>query len=568
MKPTTFSHLDHSALSHRLAFIYLLAIGLLITITSESASGFSSDDPQVQALIKSGLKRLEKNLKAPTIKPVNEFWTGGSGEHSLAGYGYYKATHDPNHPVVKQGIQTSRRFVSSLGGRDPGGIVSATVYSAAVATLLFAEVDPDKYRNELKRLETYFRQVQFPGGGYGYKGTQLGDVSQTQYAILALWTLDNSGVIIDYDGVARTIKWLLRVQDPSGGWPYLGQEPRGNSRQKQKDVRLSMALAGGSAVLIAGDILRLWGERGNNTRGAYPGLPKAVSEFQEGMDNLAVNRPKLPTEPIISAISECSNYVRLNQQGKVEYPYYNIYTIERYESFRELALKLPSKPGAAWYDSNVSYLMKNQDEKGGWPASNPYVSSSTTTSFALLFLMRSTQKAIEKASSGALAGGQGLPSDTTQIKVEGTSIKGKAVSGAVTDLLDILEGDEADSLEGKSIPDNLKLANDPKDRKAQIDRMERLVRGSQSWQARRVACRLLGQSDEMRVVPTLIFALTDRDSMVKRYARDGLRFISRKFEGYGMPDKPTDSDVNQAQRAWRDWYRTMDPAYIFVDYDL
>ena len=101
-----------------------------------------------------------------------------------------------------------------------------------------------------------------------------------------------------------------------------------------------------------------------------------------------------------------------------------------------------------------------------------------------------------------------------------------------------------------------------------MDRLERLVRGSRSWQARRVAARLLGTSDELRVVPSLIYALSDPDVPVQRYARDGLRFISRKFDGYGLPDDPTAGDVQQVQKKWREWYRTMNPKYVFLDYDL
>ena len=106
-------------------------------------------------------------------------------------------------------------------------------------------------------------------------------------------------------------------------------------------------------------------------------------------------------------------------------------------------------------------------------------------------------------------------------------------------MLDILEEDGAGDTEGKSIPEDLQLDKDPATRAAQLDRLERLVRGSKSWQARRVAARLLGKSDELRVVPALIFALSDPDQPVRRYARDGLRFISRKFDGFGMPDDPT-----------------------------
>ena len=132
-------------------------------------------------------------------------------------------------------------------------------------------------------------------------------------------------------------------------------------------------------------------------------------------------------------------------------------------------------------------------------------------------------------------------------------------------MLDLLEGDGADELDGKALDDRAVLATDPVERSAQLDRLERLVRGSKSWQARRVAARLLGTSDDLRVVPALIFALSDPDKIVRNYARDGLRFISRTFEGFGMPDEPTNAQLRQAQRKWRQWYLTMKPGYVFLD---
>ena len=105
----------------------------------------------------------------------------------------------------------------------------------------------------------------------------------------------------------------------------------------------------------------------------------------------------------------------------------------------------------------------------------------------------------------------------------------------------------------------LELAKEPVTRSAQLDRLERLVRGSKSWQARRVAARLLGTSDSLRVVPALIFALSDPDKSVRRYARDGLRFISRKFRGFRIPDEPTPVQVDKGIADWKNWYTTIRP---------
>jgi len=83
--------------------------------------------------------------------------------------------------------------------------------------------------------------------------------------------------------------------------------------------------------------------------------------------------------------------------------------------------------------------------------------------------------------------------------------------------------------------------------------------------ARRVATRLLGQSDDLKVVPTLIFALTDGDPIVRTYARDGLRFISRKFNGPGVPQTATPLEARKIADIWRKWYNDLDPGYVFLD---
>jgi hypothetical protein len=241
-----------------------------------------------------------------------------------------------------------------------------------------------------------------------------------------------------------------------------------------------------------------------------------------------------------------------------------MYSLERFESFHELAMgKEDLEP--QWYNEGVERLKANQAGSGGWGIRDVTDSPPPiATCFALLFLVRSTQQSIVSARSGTLGGGQGLPKDTTDIKVSGTSIKGRPVAADVGEMLDLLEDDGGD-LEGKSIPDDLKLPKDPKELRAQLDRLERLVRGSQSWQARRVAARLLGKSEQIRVVPTLIFALSDRDTSVRRYARDGLRFISRKFDGFRLSNDPTKSELEDVQERWRQWYLKVNPKYVFRD---
>jgi hypothetical protein len=538
----------------------------LLAFSATEGFAYTTDDPEVLEMVDRGIKHLEDALGAKTYYDTGKAHLGGWGEWALAGYAHYKVVHDASHPVVKRGLEGALGIARGLTQPNQGGHTLKTNYNAGVAAMLLAEVDRDKYRKELELIAEFFKRYQLPSGPYTYLGDKIGDVSQTQYAVLALWTLDHAGVRVNFDGVPKTVGWLTRVQDKGGGWPYMVEDNRAPGLISQPGVTPSLAVAGGSAILIAGDLLRLWGDSLDPNDPGIPDLPKSVKIYRA--DSPEVKRPKLPPEPILNAITNCEKYLDSNSPdpGKrvSSWPYYQLYSLERYESFREVAFELPKDPSPDWYNGGVEFLKKVENAGGGW-SQGDIMPSSVNTAFAVLFLIRSTQRAIQRVSTGTLAGGYGLPKDTTKITVSGTQIKGEPAASAVGDLLSLLEGDDPDKLETNSIPENLKLATDPEARRIQIDRLERLVRGSQSWQARRVAARLLGQSDEFRVVPALIFALSDPDSLVKRYANDGLAFISRKFQTYPLPDKPTDEDIRRAQQAWREWFLAAQPNYVFLD---
>jgi len=327
-----------------------------------------------------------------------------------------------------------------------------------------------------------------------------------------------------------------------------------------------MALAGGSAVLIAGDALRLWGDTTTDDDPGIVGLPKAIKLYKEDENVDRRKRIKLPKEPIFKAVGRADNFRATvpYRRSPRDFYYYQMYTLERYESFKEIAKGGSQNKSPEWYDKGVTDLKKYEDSGGGWKDST-YTTPHVKTSFAILFLIRSTKKSISASADGTTRGGRGFGEDISKAKLVGGVATTETPAQAVGGLLDLLEKDGADELADKALPENLLLAKEPKARAAQFDRLERLLRGSSSWQARRVAARVLGKSDEMRVVPALIYALSDPDTKVKLYARDGLRFISRKFDGYGMSKEPNYTELREAQKKWRAWYLTMNPSYVFLD---
>ena len=539
---------------------------------SAPTHAFTPEDPEVIRMI----DRAADYLAKLSDKALAESGHGGEEYHQvICAYAHYKAKHDKSPKLIKRGIDKALSLASELS-RDRDGILGSTGssnksnYEVAVSIMLLAEVDPKKYAKELGTMRDALYKRQMRGGAFGYYGEDVGDVSQIQYVVLAFWVLDQAGIKVNPEVLADTHAYLMRVQDPNGAWPYRAKDPGPGSKlvtQGTKYMSHSTALAGASSILIAGDYFDMW-SKGKGKASALPGLPTAIRLADETA-RLEMRRVS-PVKPdsIVSACDRMNQYRDKTKNlwgSSGTWYYYSLYSLERFESFFEFATnQLNEEP--EWYNKGVLELQEGQDSTGGWGSKKGSMSPPpVATAFAILFLTRSTQRAIALAQTGATRGGYGLPKDTTNISVEGGSIKGRPEQASVNDLLGILEEDSSDELEGKTLPEDLKLAADPTTRAAQLDRLERLVRGSSSWQARRVAARTLGQSDEMRVVPALIFALSDQDTSVKRYARDGLRFISRRFDGFGMPDKASENQSRKAQQAWKDWYLTMRPGYIFLD---
>lgn len=543
---------------------------------SSVSFAYSPEDPEVQQMVDSAVKYLE----GLSVEDMNKGAYGEpEGQPMLVAYAHFKAVGDPDSAVVQIGINSALNHIKKI--RESGGRLSAkshskAIYEASIAIMLLAEVDANKYRDDLKVVSGALLSQQMPHGGYGYVGEPHGDTSQVQYVSLAMWTLERKGFDLDFERVGRMIQWIMRVQDPTGYWTYKPEDPglgRGLGNQNRNLLSITTCLAAGGAALIAADVLRQWGDTSAEAA-QIVGLPNAVkvstAEPTEAQKSEMSRKKagKVPPDAIMAALARMEAYRAANpfkRTNVADWYYYMLYTLERYESFKDFAD--PSRGGAApWYDEGVLSLQKLQAPSGAFGVSDPsFNSPPVNTAFAILFLIRSTKKSIAKASRGTAAGGLGLPSDTTKIVVTGTQIKGEPVAGSVTDLLSLLEEDDSDKFEQKSIPEDLKLETDPVRRRQQLDRLERLVRGSQSWQARRVAAKLLGKSDDLAVAPSLIFALSDPDTVVRRSAVDGLRFLSRKFDAVPMPAKPTPQDIRKAQEQWRQWYLSIYPGHVFLD---
>ena len=222
-------------------------------------------------------------------------------------------------------------------------------------------------------------------------------------------------------------------------------------------------------------------------------------------------------------------------------------------SARSSKENITTSPRGTTTESVCSRNCKVKTEPGERRASDSIRSPMETdppvsTAFAMLFLLRSTQETIEKVieRDGILRGGYDLPSDLTEVRLQGNRLVAPAITGEVADLIGMLENDAADNIESLlDSPDLLSLSGLTGEGREYTARLARVIRTG-SFQARLIAARLLGRQGELDNVPILIFALTDPDPRVMREAQAGLRLTSRKFDGFDLPANPQKAEIGGA----------------------
>ncbi len=514
------------------------------------AQDLSPDHPKVRAMVDRGTAYLSK------IPSPQNTYDGGS--QLLIAYTLYKTSGDKDVPKIKDALALAVRMARELSSRRSHG--ESIVYAASVAAIFLADIDAVKYRPELEMILEWLLSIQKRHGGFGYLEKPTGDTSQVQYAMLAMWTMHIVGLDIPTEAVENCFRYLKATIDPTGGWGYQGKVSNG-APIPQDGVTKSLSTAGAGSVLIAGDLLGFYRTVRRNDESE--GIPDAFVRID-------LEAKKRQQKPMTTSRGELDAVVDAavryhNNRGYTGGPffYYWRYSQERYESFREIMEGKQNK-SPEWYVQGVNELAKLQENDGRWATArmSDGTSDDICTCFAVLFLIRSTQKTIGKLDEGVTFGGYGLPNDVSTIKMVGDRIVSDAET-SVENLLAMLEKNEASDVQIGLLPDDLKLTKDPVQRKEQVARLSRLL-VSGEYSARRVAAKLLGRSEDINQVPDLIYALTDEDPYVPMIAEESLRLLSRKLTSGKLQASPDRSAKQAAEAFWKEWYLGLRPDYIFI----
>ncbi len=521
----------------------LLAICSSAMLLSTPCWAVDSESPEVRALIDKGLKYLETKTDERL------------GGRCLVALAFLKNGASPNHPRIQEAL-------TACEAMETEQIRGDSVYSNGLAIIFLAEFDPVKYHDLIERYAGVMAERQKPHGGWGYDAYNSGDTSQTQYAILSYWQLLQVGIAPAVSSMESGANWLLRTQDPTGGWGYQGIDPGNFERQAQDRMSLSMLSAGLGSTLICANVLGTLqpGDGATDestTAEPKPDVPAALQLAQASRVKRirTLDGGNLDRERVLQAVAEGQKLFAKTfaEFANAEYPYYVLYSIERYKSFEEY-LSGNAEENPEWYQKGFEFAKERQAEGGQWasPSGEP-----CATAFTILFLSRSTQKSIKaKLGEGTLVGGRGLSANLARMKLQKGRLVTERTPTEVDEMLAKLEGQDnaaLDALLSNSVAIDVENVGPEEAR-----RLEQLVKNGNP-DARLLAVEALSKLRDLDYVPSLLYALTDPDKRIVRTARDGLKFVSRRFDGYGPPDNFSEAERYDAVEKWKNWHRRVRP---------
>jgi hypothetical protein len=496
----------------------------------------SPEDPDIVAAVERGVNHLQQGL-------------GGydKGSRSLATLAILKSGIRTDSAAVKKSIAD---ILAPLRNPPAGKAFSQydhSIYISAVDLMCLVAADPHGYRPEIEGLLRFVLSKQHAAGHWGYFGSSNGDTSQTQMALLALWMAHHAGYEIPLPVYENAARWFLNTQVLDGGFKY-------HPSSKEAAPTLSMTVGGTTGVAIARmHIVRSVGQPAKfgvlervDPRANLKAALRRKQKGRGGSPQANGGRPQRPqfrpsiglakyNWSLFGGVSWLTAHfgARAGSEHQPGHKAYYLYGLERMATL----LNLKEINDHNWYDEGAKYLLEVQRSDGSFGVGG---SAANDTSFAIMFLIRSTQKTLESGlDGGQMASGFGLPGKLSGVKVGNN---GRAQNAKSRDPLDQLLNELADpknqdfSALQQAIVGKTRFG----DRKELIGQKDLLVelRKDSRPKVRRLALWAIGRCEDFDMIPLLIDSLADSNLDVAIEARNSLCLMARRPSGFGLAEDP------------------------------
>ena len=548
--------------------VFLLACGLIWPSTQllHAQRNYRPESPEVKAVVDKAVAFLTNS-------------NPGGERGVLAGLAIAEASKRYEGYVPKDNPVINGAVASVLRGINSGSLLrSHALYHPCLGLILLCEVDDRKYRPQIMTLLKSFEERQLESGGFGYIGKDIWDTSQTQYIALAYFVARQHDLPVSLDSTRRILEFVIAKQR-GGSWAYSSHE---------NDPRISIHAAVSGTAYLLGDLLKLQPRlkvEKKMVEGLGVELPPSISvhivaeqEREEGSSSADWSGEG----PLVN-ISQ-SNFRTCKQQANQyfenafvmkpnKWPYYYLYAFERYAFFRQQTEgDVGNRAMRSWYDDGFEMFRDLQKDNGALPKGPEVtVTPEINTSFAVMFLVRSSEILSIPPAGSELAGGSGLGKlqGQTLKELKNGRISSEQTSKNLNDLIENL-GEELTNDQLALLADSIKDAireyqARPENSRGEARAFLRSLVSDKNYYKRLIGVKFLAGEQDLDNAPALIYALGDPDLRVCREAHNGLRLVSRKIDSITVPEDATLSDFQLVKDRWINWLLKLRPDAELLD---
>ncbi len=496
-----------------------------------------------------------------------------AGHEILAAYAMIKCGVPKEDPFVAEAIAAA--VGRSSGSQYQPMSAYDHIYGSGVDAMLLVDLDAkDQYLPNLQAIANYVQSAQRADGSWSDGPQQPGDVSMSQYGVLALWACQRGGCNVSPAALDRAADFLMKRGNADGGWGY---RPGTTAGPGMGASTHNMTMAGGGAVGICRLLLHGLQNPPQPEKKDEDVLPGGLTKIDPLADAAQFGsafpdyKPQNGAGALDARVDRAFGWNLANFQpvSRVEHNLYYYYCLERAAAVGDLG----KINGEDWFIVYGDGLLTLQAADGSF---NTHTGPVVGTCFALLYYMRSTDQILKKMYGlGQQLADRGNPFGDKK-KKEPTELDRLIADIANMDFDNL---DESPVEVADEIVQSVLSIDDPEKLVGQEDQLKSLMKHPND-KVRSAAVWALGRTGDFKLVPLMLDGIRDNSVDVNIEAIQALRFIARRPQGFGETLAPfaslgTEDQIRNAApeerlrlatpwrekalKDWSNWYFSVRP---------